>query len=102
MFKHSRPFQQCKLYTEFLNDKGSSMFDSGDHDDALCATFAHLLFIQLCVLFFYYAFLLDNLTFRQKVKAINHEHTPFDEKVGYKLSDCFFCQIYQTERRSFN
>ena len=78
------------------------MFDGGVHGDALCATFAHILFIKVFLLFLYYAFLLDDLTFGCKEKETKRDRKPFDEKVGSKSSNYFSWRVYQMERRSFN
>ena len=87
MGKPSRRHQQRKRYDDFLNDEGAFTFDGGDHDDALRATFAHLLFIQFFLLFLCDAFLLDDLTFGCKGKETKRERNSFDKKVGNKLSN---------------
>ena len=84
MGKDSRRRQQRKRYEDFLNNEGTFTFDGDDSDGALRATFAHILFIQVFLLFLYYAFLLDDLTFGCKEKETKRNRTPFDQKVGNK------------------
>ena len=95
MGKNSRRRQQRKRYEVFLNKEGSCTSDGGDSNGALRATFAHILFIQVFSIFLYYAFLLGNLMVGCKEKETKQDGKPFEQKVGNKLSDYFFRQIYR-------
>ena len=79
MGKDSRCHQQRRRYKNFLNDEDPFTFDGRDHDDALRATFANFLFIQICLLFLYYTLLLDDLALRCKEKETKYDRTPFDQ-----------------------
>jgi hypothetical protein len=102
MDKDSRRRQQGKRCKDFLNNKGSFTFDGGDHDDALRATFTHLIFIQVFLLFLYHTFLPGDLMFGYKEKEAKRDCKPFDEKIGHKLSDYFFWWVYRMEWHPFN
>jgi hypothetical protein len=93
MGKNSQCRQQRKRYKGFLNEEGPFMFNGGDSDGALRATFAHILLIQIFSLFLYCVFPLDDLAFGCKEKKIKRDRKSFEQEAQNKLSDYFFRRV---------